>query len=226
VTEATHPRPTEYADTGEPAAQTERSVGWALALIALVLGVIGLLAGFGLVGNDENETLAGTATSDDNTISQATDIPPPFWDGILWLLPAISAATLAYAVFRSGTHDHERHWATTRERVDIAEVSSEDEGQFRMAHSLAYLMGGLAIGTAIVGMLVGWDVFDAGNDQYDGIIWMLSSITCSGLAATFHSVRHRAAVTEEEYIVRVIDERMGAPRTTAPATEAQRLPRE
>ncbi|MEX0783522.1 MAG: hypothetical protein WD557_12800 [Dehalococcoidia bacterium] len=75
----------------------EHSLAWLTALVALVMGVIGVLAAFGVIGGDED---AGVTNADEVGGADSSN-----WeDGALWLLPAISLGLVSRAL-----HNNEHH---------------------------------------------------------------------------------------------------------------------
>lgn len=182
----------EADDHGGGAYQAEHAIAWLLALTAIVLGVIGLLRGFGIVGGSEAVTNAVQ-----NQTTSGVSAPGSIWDGAVWLLPAISASLLALALHRT---EHHRG-------ADLGEA----EGVGKFEHMLAWLF---AIGTIVLGalaILVGFDVFSNGNTQADGVLWGLASIGSGALTATLHAVRHHELATDESYIVNIIERRAARP---------------
>jgi hypothetical protein len=177
-----------------------------MALAALVLGAIGLLAGFGVIGTDDEAGVAG---------AQAIGAELANWqEGLLWIIPAISASLLAYALHNT---DHHRARSASRESVGAAE-----SGMFNTEHWLAWLMAALAIGAGALGLLVGFDVFENENTFADGVLWAVASLVPATLAVALHEVRHHQMVSEEDVIVRLIEERTG-PRTTTTAGRTERV---
>lgn len=195
----------------EGVGKTEHMAAWLVALIALVLGAIGLLRAFGVIGDDPIAQEVGAA---------GTQAPGfgAIWDGALWLLAATSAALLAMTLH---TTDHHR-------MRDLDRVNDADSGAWKAEHILAYLMALATIATIALGLLTGFDVFARGNDQPDGLPWLLASIPLGILSYTLHAVRHHQMAADEDYVVRLVDRRLGAgttgtARTTTEfGTEAQR----
>ena len=196
----------ESAEVATPAQdgmyQTEHWLAWLVALVAIVLGVIGVLRGFAIIGggNAGNPSIAGGAYG-------------TIWDGAVWLLAAIAAAVLSSALHQA---DHHRmrspEW-----------MSSSDEGLWKTEHGLAWLVALGSIVMGVLGVLVSFHVLGGGNHQPDGIPWLFASIGGSVLTTTLHSVRHHQ-MTEEDRVVRLVQERVAMPATT-PATGVVREPR-
>ncbi|MEX0782746.1 MAG: hypothetical protein WD557_08855 [Dehalococcoidia bacterium] len=191
---------------------TEHSLAWVMALASLALGAIGLLAGFGMIGSDDE---AGAA-AEVGGAAQAIGAGLANWqEGLLWIIPAISAGLLAYALHNTG-----HHRARSARRNHEGEES--ESGVFNTEHSLAYLMVLLAIGSGALGLLVGFDVFENNNTFADGMLWAVASLVPATLAVALHEVRHHQMASEEDVIVRLIEERTG-PRTTTTAPRTERV---
>lgn len=181
--------------TNNGAANGEHWLAWLLALTALALGTIGLLAGFAIIGSGDVST--ATAGAADEVAGTSSN-----WkDGMLWILPGITAAMLSYALHRNEHHMRRNEAGEAQDKL------------FNTEHMLAYLMLLGAIAAATIGTLIGFDVFDRGNSAEDGFLWHASSIGLGILTGTLHAVRHHQMSEDEEYIVGII-ERRGAGRTT------------
>ena len=181
----------EDRDAQEAAFNTEHIAAYALAAIALLLGIIGVLRGFGVLGNDGGADVGAPGTRDISF--------PAIWDSVVWLLPALSAALLAWAL-----HRNEHHRLRNPERA-----TDRDEAAWKLEHMLAYVMTVASLLFAVLGMLTGFNVFGRDNgDQPDGIPWLLASLGTAILANALHSVRHHQMSREV--------------RPTAPAGEARR----
>jgi len=191
-------------DTQDAAYNGEHMAAWAMALLALVLGAIGLLRGFGIIGDDPVAQEVGAAGTQDPGFGA-------IWDGALWLLSAIAAAFLAMTLH---TTDHHR-------MRDPDRVRDADRGMWRTEHAAAYLMALATLVTLALGLLTGFDVFDRGNDQPDGLPWLLASILYGVLAYTLHAVRHHQLAADEDAIVRIVERRLGTDTagTVRPTTE-------
>ena len=161
------------SDAQEGAFNTEHMAAYAFAALAVILGLVGLLRGFGILGNDETRDLGEAGTRDIGF--------PAIWDSVVWLLPMLSAALLAWAF-----HRNEHHRLRDPDRT-----TDPDEAGWKTEHLLAYLMALISVVTAVLGMLVGFNVLgrDLG-DQPDGIPWLLASLGAAILANALHSVGH------------------------------------
>lgn len=203
------------ADTDNDAAyRTEHMAAWAMSALALVLGALGMLRGFGMLGAGEDY---GTVTAGSPTTEGVGYWA--IWDSAVWLLPAIAAALLAMALHRN---DHHRMRSTER-------LADDEEGLWKTEHTLAWVLTGATIAFGALGILTGFDVFDRGNDQPDALPWLLASLTTSILANALHAVRHHQLAADEDYILQVVERRAGmhaTDRTTGvvyePGTEVNR----
>jgi hypothetical protein len=114
---------------------------------------------------------------------------------MLWFLPAIGAAVLAYGFHRSD-HHFEYH----------SEVQmGADDGLFKAEHAFGWLLALGAIAMGALDLLVGFDVFDNGYAQTDGLIWGMGALGGSILAGTLHAVRHHQYAGDEAYIASVVE---------------------
>lgn len=163
----------------------EHGLAWFFALAAVVLGAIGILVGFGILGGDEAGVSIDSAAG---AGAAATD-----WEqGALWLLPAIAIALLSRAF-----HSSEHHAMRT-----MGHGGDSSRGMFRAEHWGAYLFGLGAMAAAALTPIVGFDVFDNGNSAQDGMIWALASIGLGIVTDSLHSVRHHQVAMEQEVVVR------------------------
>lgn len=179
-------------ERNEKAYSTEHSLAWVTALASVVFVVLGLLAGFGVIGADEDRD-RGTGTAEAGG-SQSIN-----WeDGALWLLPAIALGLVSRAL-----HSNEHH---TR-RASATDRDDANESMFNSEHTLAYVAA-LATGAgSALTLLVGFDVFDNGNSSEDGMMWGLASIVFGVLTGTLHAVRHHQLEIDEDLLARAIEDR-------------------
>jgi hypothetical protein len=169
--------------------QTEHWVAWLLAIVAIVMGVIGLLAGFGILGEDD----AGEG------VAQAIAAELTNWqEGMIWLLAAVPVGLVALAL-----HNTEHHTGVETHLTS----ATENRGLFNTEHWLAYLMGLATLVCAALAVLVGFDVFENDNTFADGMLWGLAGLVTGVLTVTLHAVRHHQHVADESVIVRIIEER-------------------
>ena len=154
----------------------EHMLGWLMALVAIALGAIGLLVGFGVIGGSEQ------GVSIDQATGAGAETTSDWLQGALWLLPAIAAALLSRAL-HSADH-HERFGFADDEDVDT------HDSMFGLEHMLAYLAALWTIASGALALLVGFDVFDRGNVAEDGLMWGIYSLVPAVLTNTLHAVRH------------------------------------
>jgi hypothetical protein len=173
----------------------EHWLAWLFSLIAIVLGVIGVLRGFGYIGGPaSSDAASGTVAGYFGTV----------WDCIVWMLPAISAGLLSMAL-----HQADHHRMRNPERL-----GDRDEGLWKAEHAAAWLFALLTIVFGVLGMLVGFHLLGGGNHQPDSVPWLLASIGSGVLTNTLHAVRHHQLASDADYIVRVVEERVGRPAVT------------
>ncbi len=173
-----------HDDAQEGAFNTEHMAAYALAAVSVILTIIGLLRGFGVLGNDGTGDAGAPGTQDIGF--------PAIWDSAIWLLPAISAALLSFALHRND-HHRDRH-------PDRA--TDNDEAGWKTEHGLAYLMALASIVMGVLGMLVGFNVFNRDfGDQPDGLPWLLGSVAAAILANALHSVRHHQLSRDDDFII-------------------------
>ena len=182
-------------DAQDGAYKTEHTLAWTMVIASIALGTIGLLRGFGVLGDNASE-LGAAGTQDPRF--------PALWDMAVWLLPAIAAAFLASMFHRN---DHHR-------MRDPEHKPDDEEGFWKTEHALAYLLAAGSVAMAVLGMLLSFDVFDRGYDQPDGLPWLMGSLASAILGSALHNVRHHQ-LAEEDYIVRVVERRAA---TTTPLT--------
>lgn len=190
-------------DTANAAAyQTEHWLAWLFAAIAVVGGILALLRGFAIIGNSLSVT--GVVTGSNSN---------PLYDGFVWMLPAIAAALLSFALHNSGHH-----------RVNEGgKADKPDTGLFKTEHLLAYLFAAGTIAAGVIALLVGFNIIGTGNPQPNGWLWGLTSIGLGTITNTLHTVRHHQLAAEEDYIAAMMDRRMSA-MSSMPATSTVREP--
>lgn len=163
----------------------EHSLAWVMALVASGLAVIGVLVAFGVLGGTEQGVDVTDAAG--SGAAGASD----WMQGMLWILPAVSAAFLARALHIT---DHHRDY-----------VPGSNDAMFTTEHGAAYLAAIVTIACAALTPLVGFDVFDRGNVAQDGLIWGVVSIVPAVLTATLHAVGHHQHAMVETYTERRAD---------------------
>jgi hypothetical protein len=214
--EAAYDRTDDRDDAQKGAFAAEHGLAWIMALASMALVAIGLLVGFGVISGDDE--IAGTDIGEATGAAQLSGAAsmPDWQEGLLWILPAITAGLLAYTL-----HETDHHRGRRRNTAATADDDS-GKGMFSAEHGLAYLMAALAIAGATLGVLVGFDVFDNGNTFADGMLWSVASIAAGSVAMALHNVRHHQLATEEDVIVRIIEERTGTITTARGARVGER----
>jgi len=203
---------------GEGMYNTEHWLSWLLALTALVLGAIGVLRGFGVLGDVAEQVGAGEQTT--GLLTGTAE----FWDAVVWLLPAIAAGFLAHAL-----HLTEHHRMPDRsaemDAGSMRSTSKSQTGLYRIEHVLAYLMALATIVAGVLCLLVGFGIFSDTHTQFDGILWGFLSIVYGTLTVMLHTLRQHQMVAEEDYLVSMVEQRVrsgiaygGQPGTGAPET--------
>lgn len=167
----------------DAAFETEHWLAWGFSGLALLLGFIGLMRAFGIIG-PANTTAAGQVTS----ISPG-GLPDTLWDGGLWLLSAITSTLLALAFHRN---DHHR-------MRDLEQVPDREEGLWKTEHLVAYVMAAASVAFALIGLLTAFNKVGGHHWQPDGIPWLLTSFGTALLTNVFHSVRHHQLDEEQHY---------------------------
>lgn len=181
----------------------EHYAAWLFAAGAIAMGAIGLLVGFGRING--TTTVAGTTV---------TTPASAFWNGSLWLSTAIAAAVLAYALHRTEHHFHR----------DPAEIEGPERGLWMFEHYLAWLIGLGAIALGVIGLIIGFDVPSRGYTIFDGLLWSFSAAGASVLTSVLHNVSHHQLAAEEDYIVGVVERRVGAGMPGMAATPTRPYP--
>jgi hypothetical protein len=193
---------TDESERSSGVYMAEHWLAYLFALAAIVFGVLGLLRGFGLIGDTTTVVTVGGA--------QITNvsIPNPKADAFVWLLPAIASAMLAFAL-----HSNDYHRRSTGE--------GSEAGMFQAEHWLAYLFAAVTIVMGALALLVGFDLFDRGNVQSDGRIWATGAIGAAALTNTLHALRHHQVAADEYFVAAMMEERE---RTTARPAASMREP--
>jgi hypothetical protein len=171
--------------------QTEHWFAWLTGLVAIGLGVFAALIGFGVIEGTE-AVVSEIATDGEGAFSN--DLA----DGFVLAFPALAAAVLSYSMHRAEHH---------RRRAPLDKPETE-QALWSLEHMLSMLAGLVAISLGVVAILVGYDVFDRGNIQADGYLWGILSIGSGVMSLTFHTVAHHQIAQEDDYLVRIVDERV------------------
>ncbi|MCK9517704.1 MAG: hypothetical protein M0R74_01575 [Dehalococcoidia bacterium] len=173
------------------------------AVVAIAMAVIGLLIGFGQL--DAWDT--GLAADEVTAPMSAT-----WWDGVLWLIGALSLYMLSTAL-----HQTQHHFGRMPSSLD-----STNRTLWAGEHLAAYIAAIAAIALGVIGLLVAYDAFGNDNTVFDGLLWMFASFGASIATVTLHTVGHHQSATEEDYIMSVVERYSTSPRTTGarvPGTE-------
>jgi hypothetical protein len=190
-------------DKAEAGYKAEHFLAWALAIVAIVMGVIGLLRGFGIIEGD-----AQAIVTDPAGTQLGTDAGPVLSnlvaDGQLWLFGAIAIALVAWAL-------HQTEGVRARLSASHAET-----GSFNLERSLAWVFAAVTVGLTAVALLVGFGLINEARNQYDGMLWALAAVGSGVVTNTLRSVRHHMFEPDAEYIATLVSQRMGptAPRVT------------
>lgn len=188
----------------DTARNSERTLAWLFAIVAVTLGVIGLLRGFGII--------FGSDVSAEEAVGLGAQGMVNWHAGMLWMLPAIASALVAIALN-----------FTEFNRPSELRESGEDK-LFKMGATLSYVLMIGAIGAGVLTLLMGFDVFDRGNIPGDGFLWGVAAIIAAGSSIAPRMAGHHATVADEDYIVRIVEDRVAATgtartTTTRPATD-------
>jgi hypothetical protein len=200
--------------------QTEHWLAWFVAAVAIVLGLLGLLTAFQILElRDYGPDAAGIQTPAEEGSGTGVDVgggqgeaevsgvgisaqsvsSESFWDGMLLITTGIAAALLAFCLHMN---DHHR-------LRDPRLMRKEDSGLWGLEHGFAYLfaLGTIALGA--IALLTGFDAFGADTNQLDGVLWAFCAVGAGVITTMFHTVRHHQTVAEEDYMVRLVEERVG-----------------
>lgn len=177
----------------------ERGLAPIVGLLALGMGAVGVLVGFGIIGPE------GVAEDVTDPAAGATQgfFTDHFMNGANWLWPAIAAGILYWTLNRP-PHRH-----------------GEMEGG--LFHTVAYIMAAASIAAGALAILVGFNVIGDDALLTDGWTWGLASIGLASLAAGAHAAPRPYAVTDDDYILSVVESRVsgysGAPSQATTRTE-------
>jgi len=194
-------------ERGSTAQNTERTLAWIFAVVAVVLGVIALLRGFGIV--------AGSDVAADEAVGAGAQGIVNWQAGMLWMLPAIAAALVAVSL-------NFTEFNRPGEMRDNAESTL-----FKAGSMLAYVLIVGSIAAGVLTLLIGFDLFDRGNVPGDGFLWGAAAILAGGASIAPRMAGHRSTVADEDYIARIVEDRVaatGTARTTGPARPATDQP--
>lgn len=183
--------------TASGAWTAERGIAWIFGFVAIGFISVGLLVGFGIVGPQgvDVEGFEGAAGI------EAAAIQGSFWDAYVWLLVGFASGLLAFGMSRGDPH-HGHH-------------AGAGNGAL---HGGTYLFGLLAIGFGALALLVGFNMFNMGHVQTDGVMWGFAALGMSAIAAALHA-QVPSIVADEDYLVRLVESRVGTARPVTGATQ-------
>ncbi|MDO8616562.1 MAG: hypothetical protein Q7T33_12645 [Dehalococcoidia bacterium] len=171
----------------------EHLLAYLCAIGAVALAVLGLLEGLGTI--DLFEAGRGAQEGAPNVgDASGTNI----WDGVLFLLPALTLAILSF-YFHSADHHRLR---------DVRTVDDKDKAAWGIEHSGAMVTAAVAVVMSTIGVLVGFDAFSGGYTAEDGVLWQIGALIPATLSCTLHAVRHHQLSVEEDYIVALVESRV------------------
>ena len=174
---------------------------WVMAIIAIALGVLGALVGWGILD------LRGEAAEVVPGFEGVGALENNFWDATMLIFSGIAMAVLAYTL-----HSSEHHRAR-----DLSRVRDSERSLWTGEHTMAYAMAIGTIALVVIGLLTGFNAFSSDHTQFDGLMWIWLGFGASILTATLHSVRHHQ-MAEEDHLVEVVVAEVNRGRTTAPVT--------
>jgi hypothetical protein len=181
----------------------EHSLALVMTLVAIVLGVVGLLTGLGVIDLRDSVNGSNLLRGIANDGTGTGVLENNFWDGAMLLFSAMTAAILAYCLH---ANDHHR-------MHDPSTLPASERSMWSAEHSGAYLFALTAIVLVVIGLLTGFGTF-GNQDQGDGLIWIWLGMGSSILATTLHAVRHHQTVADEDMIIAIVEERVNAGRPT------------
>ncbi|HUF53470.1 MAG TPA: hypothetical protein VMR52_06825 [Dehalococcoidia bacterium] len=186
-----------YSKAQKGAFAVEHLMAYGTAVTAIALMVVGLLEGFGVI--DLFDARADVAAG-----APGGEAAGRFMDGLLFLVPAITFAILSF-YFHASDHHRLR---------DVRSLDSADQSAWALEHGGAVVAGMSAMALAIIGVLVGFDAFGGGYAAEDGLLWSIASLVPAVASCTLHAVRHHQLETETDFMIAIVEERVGGMRTT------------
>jgi hypothetical protein len=186
--------PSNYAEAQMVAFGGEHVMGYVAALGAFLLATLGVLEGFGIidwVSAGQGVTVGTTAAAGGND----------FQDGLLYLVPAGTAAFLSFYFHMADHHRMgiEYRWGRqgtpgTRTKQDEEAVYTADAGMWVMEHGFAMLCAGAAVVLAAIGMLIGFGAFGDYTFE-DAMLWEIASLIPAIVSCSAHLVGHHTMPT-------------------------------
>lgn len=202
----------------EQAYRTEHTLAWIMAAIAIALGVAGALEAFGIIDIGDSILESGIASANDNVSS--------FRDGLLFLIPGLVSALLAFTLHRVEHHvaGMDRPAASRPgmvtgnpdARSETHDIRREEKALWNGEHAGAYLAVLTSVALGVLALLVGFNVLSDDHTFYDGMTWAILGLLTSILAGTLHSVSHHQPAYDWDEVRTRIEDRVGEPRTDLP----------
>jgi hypothetical protein len=201
-------------------------LAWLMAALAIALGIVGALEAFGSIDVGDSILEGGVAATDDNAAS--------FRDGMLFLIPGVISAFLAFTLHRTEHHvagiDRpalSRPGMMTGEPEstrDLRNISKEEKALWNGEHAGAYLATLAATAFGVLTLLVGFNVLSDDHTFYDGATWGVLGVLSAFLAGALHSVSHHQPAYDWDEVRILIEERvassgMNMPGRPTPGTE-------
>jgi hypothetical protein len=172
----------------------EHTLAWIFGLGALALGVIGTLVSFDIIDLRDLFGSTGVAATNEDV--------GYFEDSLLFFVPAFVLGLLAWTM-----HDSEHHVRHYGAAMD-ARLDRGQRTMYATEHGLAYFGALAAIVLGVIGVLVGYDIFDKGYTWRDGVTWQLMSLVVAGVTGMLHAAGHHQVLAEQDEIDVLIEERM------------------
>jgi len=208
-------------------------MAWLMAALAILLGAIGALEAFGIIDIGDSILVGGEAATDDNAAS--------FRDGLLFLVPGVISAFLAFTLHRTEHHvtgmDRpaiDRPGMMTGEpesRRDLGKIRKEESALWNGEHAGAYIATLAATAFGVLTLLIGFNVISEDHTFYDGMTWGVLGVLSAFLAGALHSVSHHQPAYDWDEVRILIEERvasggMNVPGRTEPGRERRPRPEE
>jgi hypothetical protein len=195
---------------GEQAYRGEHALAWLMAALAIALGAIGALEAFGIIDIGDSVLASGQATTDDEAAS--------FRDGLLFIVPGLVSAFLAFTLHRVEHHvpGIDRPAAgrpgmvtgTPDTHSETHDVNRQERALWNGEHAGSYLAVLTSTAFAIIALIVGFNVIGDDYTFYDGMTWAMLGLLSSVLAGALHSVSHHQPAYDWEEIRIRIEERV------------------
>jgi hypothetical protein len=178
---------------------------WILAATAMVLAVLGTLVGLDVIELRETAEASPAGSNEQGE----TLLTTPFWDAAMLLFSAMTAGVLAFCLH---ANDHHRG-------RDLSTLPNMDRSLWGVEHTLAYLVGLGSVIYVVIGLLVGFNAISENHDQGDGLIWIWFGLAAATVTTALHAVRHHQVGIEQDYIISIVEERVGGRTVATGGTE-------